>query len=73
MDSILKVVKLLYGVPKAGNHWFKTYYLYYANQLRIDQSIYNPCLLYSDKPFRIVGLQTNNTLFLTDNIFVEAK
>jgi hypothetical protein len=24
--SILKVVKPLYGVPEAGNHWFNTYY-----------------------------------------------
>jgi hypothetical protein len=23
-DSVLKVLKPLYGVPEAGNHWFKT-------------------------------------------------
>ena len=39
----------------------------------MDQSIYNPYLLYSNKPFKIISLQTNNTLFLTNNTFVEAK
>jgi len=39
----------------------------------MDQSMYDPCLLYSNKPFRIVGLQTNDTLFLVDNTFAEAK
>jgi len=39
----------------------------------MDQSIYDPCLLYSNKPFGIVSLQTNNTLFLADNTFTEAK
>jgi len=39
----------------------------------MDQSMYNPCLLYSNKPFGIVGLQINNTLFLVDNTFTEAK
>ena len=39
----------------------------------MDQSMYNPYLLYSNKPFRIIGLQTDNTLFLVDNTFAEAK
>jgi hypothetical protein len=32
-DQILKVVKPLYGVPEAGNHWFKTYYTHHVEQL----------------------------------------
>jgi len=35
--------------------------------------MYNPYLLYSNKPFRIVSLQINNTLFLIDNTFIEAE
>jgi hypothetical protein len=34
---------------------------------------YNPCLLYSNKPFGIVGLQTDNTLFLADKTFVNTE
>ena len=38
-------------------------------------STYNPCLLYTkDKNgFSVVRLQTNNTLFLANNIFVTTK
>jgi len=32
-DSILKVIKPLYGVPEAGNHWFKTYHSHHVDQL----------------------------------------
>ena len=39
----------------------------------MDQSTYNPCLLYNDKPFKIIGLQTDNTLFLINNTFTEAE
>ena len=56
--TILKVVRPLYGIPKAGNHWFKTYYNYYIKELNISQSIYNPYLLYLNNliNFRIVSL-----------------
>jgi len=32
---ILKVVRPLYGIPEAGNYWFKTYYNYYIKELNI--------------------------------------
>ena len=35
-DSVLKVVKPLYSVLEAGNHWFKTYYSYYVNELSMN-------------------------------------
>ena len=60
-DSVLKVVKPLYGIPEARNHWFKTYHSHHVEQLQMSQSTYDPCLLYSNdsdrhRPFRIVGL-----------------
>jgi hypothetical protein len=60
-------------VPEAGNHWFKTYYIYYIKQLYIEQLTYNPCLLQSNNSFSIVGLQTNNTLFLANKTFAKVK
>jgi hypothetical protein len=39
----------------------------------MEQSTYDPCLLQSNNPFGIVGLQTDNTLFLADETFAEAK
>src|SRR5450755_3231568 len=35
------------------------------------QSTYDPCLLYSTRPSGIVGLQTDNTLFLADKEFAD--
>jgi hypothetical protein len=34
---------------------------------------YDPCLLYSNKPFSIVDLQTDNTLFLANKTFADAE
>jgi hypothetical protein len=72
-DCVLKVLKPLYGVPEAGNHWFKTYHSHHVQQLHMDQSTYDPCLLQSNEPFGIVGLQTDDTLFLADKTFAEAE
>jgi hypothetical protein len=72
-DTVLKVLKPLYGVPEAGNHWFKTYHSHHVQQLHMDQSTYDPCLLQSNEPFGIVGLQTDDTLLLADETFAEAE
>ncbi|SLM40545.1 hypothetical protein SS1G_12712 [Lasallia pustulata] len=72
--SILQVVKPLYGVPEAGNHWFNTYHHHHTEKLCMNQSTYNPCLLYTNSNgFGIVGLQTVDTLFLADETFTAAK
>jgi len=39
----------------------------------MSQSTYDPCLLYSNKPFGIVGLQTDDTLFLAKKTFADAE
>lgn len=70
-DSILKVLKPLYGVPEAGNHWFKTYHSHHIDHLGMTQSTYDPCLLYNTQPFGIVGLQTDDTLILADPKFAD--
>jgi hypothetical protein len=72
-DSVLKVVKPLYGVPEAGNHWFKTYHSHHLNELAMEQSTYDPCLLHSNRPFGVVGLQTDDTLFVGDDDFAEKE
>ena len=35
----------------------------------MEQSTYDPCLLYSNQPFGVVGLQTDDTLFVGDDDF----
>ena len=69
-DSLLQVVKPLYGVPEAGNHWFRTYHDHHTQELKMTQSTYDPCLLHtSTNRFGLVGLQTDDTLFLADPEF----
>ncbi len=70
--SILKIIKLLYGVPKAGNLWFNSYHRHHLEKLSMTQSTYDLRLLYTDNNscrFGIVGLQTDDTLFLADKTF----
>src|SRR6266480_3650336 len=69
--SILRVLKPLYGIPEAGNHWFNTYHQYHTDDLGLTQSTFDPCLLFTDSSigFAIVGLQTDDTLFLADMKF----
>ena len=70
-DCILQVVKPLYGVPEAGNHWFATYHGHHLNRLGMTESTYDPCLLYktNSSEFGIVGMQTDDTLILANDIF----
>ena len=68
-NSILQVVKPLYGVPKTGNHWFATYHNHYTIKLEMTESIYDACLLYRSRPLGIIGLQTDDTLILADKVF----
>jgi hypothetical protein len=72
-DAILKVLRPLYGVPEAGNHWFNTYHWHHLEQLGMHQSTFDPCLLFynnkndkNDNGFGIVGMQTDDILLLTD-------
>ena len=73
--SIIKVIKPLYGVPEAGNHWFNTYHTHHTKELRIEQSTYDPCLLHciEGSQFGVVGLQTDDTLFLANTSFAAAE
>jgi hypothetical protein len=39
----------------------------------MNQSTYDPCLLYSNHPFGVVSIQTDNTLILRDSQFIEKE
>jgi hypothetical protein len=76
-DCILKVIKSLYDVSKADNHWFKTYHDHDINKLEMIQFIYDSCLLYIIDRIcmRIVDMQIDDILILADQSFavVEEK
>ncbi len=44
-DTILFIVKPLYSLAEAGNHWFAIYLDHYKEKLEIEMSFYNVCLL----------------------------
>jgi hypothetical protein len=69
---IMVIVKPLYGVAKAGAYWFVTYFKHHIEQLRMAISTYDPCLLVTTNEadgFGVVGLQTDDSLDLSDDIF----
>ncbi len=72
-DCILKVIKSLYDVSEADNHWFKTYHDHHINKLRMTQFTYDLCLLYitviSYIDMKTVSMQTDDTLILADQSF----
>ena len=72
-DCILKIIKSLYKIPKANNHWFVIYQNHHISKLDMMQSTYNFCLLYKSDLFGIVKLQIDDILLLINNQFVNAE
>jgi hypothetical protein len=76
-DSILRVVKPLYGVPEAGAHWFNTYQKHHKNNLMMIESTFDSCLLHIEfifiNRFEVIDIQTDDTLILADDEFVTLK
>jgi hypothetical protein len=72
--TILRVIKPLYSILEAGNHWFHIYQPYYIEKLDIRQSIFDPCLLHATgSDIGLVRLQTDNTLILASTTFAERE
>ncbi len=70
-ECILKVIKSLYEVSEADNHWFKIYHDHHIDKLSMIQFTYDSCLLYiiNHICMRIVSMQTDDTFILIDQSF----
>lgn len=71
-DTVMLVIKPLYGIAEAGTHWWVTYYNHHRKKLEMVTSTYDPCLLISsptNAEFGIVGMQTDDTLGLSTLAF----
>jgi hypothetical protein len=70
--TIMVVLKPLYGVAEAGTYWWATYFKHHREKLHITTSTYDPCLLITTakERFAIVGMQTDDTLGLSDSRFI---
>ncbi|KYK57237.1 hypothetical protein DCS_04244 [Drechmeria coniospora] len=74
--TIFRVMRPLYGIPEAGAHWFLTYQNHHREQLGMDQSSYDPCLMVShpdNTAIGIIGMQTDDTIQLGNNVFMERE
>ncbi|KAK1958699.1 hypothetical protein LY78DRAFT_532682, partial [Colletotrichum sublineola] len=45
--TIMQVIKPLYGIAEAGTHWWATYSRHHRENLEMDTSTFDPCLLIS--------------------------
>lgn len=73
-DTIMRVLKPLYGIAEAGSHWFTTYHNHHRLRLEMNTSTYDICLLISTgEHFGLVGMQIDDTLFLADNKIAELE
>lgn len=75
-DTILLVVKLLYGLAEAGNYQFAIYLDHYKEKLDIEMSYYDTCLFITrngGKNFGIAGLQTDIILNVRMKAFMKKE
>jgi hypothetical protein len=74
-DSVMVILKPLYGIPEAGTHWFNTYHNHHTEKLDMVVSTYDPCLLITTtkQAFGIVGMQTDDTLILASDEFSQKE
>ena len=73
---VLQVVKPLYGIAEAGNHWFATYLDHHKEKLDMEMSSYDACLLITKNGsvnFGITGLQTDDTLNVGTEAFMKKE
>ncbi len=47
-NNILNIVKSLYDILEANNHWFVIYHVHHVNKLEMSQSIYDLCFLHTN-------------------------
>jgi len=69
------VLKPLYGIAEAGTYWWAIYSKHYKEKLFITTSTYDPCLLITTlkEIFRVVGMQIDDTIILTNKKFLALK
>ena len=75
-DTVLHIVKPLYGLAEAGNYWFATYLDHNKKKLGMKMSPYDICLLITKddgENFGIAGLQTDNTLNIGTEAFIKKE
>ena len=71
-NTIIRVIKPLYGIAEAGVHWFATYQGHHTSELDMSTSTFDPCLMITNHgptTFGMIGMQTDDTLILATPAF----
>lgn len=55
-DTVLKVVRPLYGIPESGLHWYLTYLENHVDNLGMNRTKADPCVTWKSKGNCIQGL-----------------
>jgi hypothetical protein len=69
---IIVIIKLLYEIAKAGAYWWAIYFKHYCEQLNMEISTYDPCLLITTADFEhfsIMEMQTDDIFGLYNEGF----
>ena len=71
-DTVMVVLKPLYGIAEAGTHWWAMYSKHYKEKLGMVTFTFDLCFLITATRalFGLVSMQTNNTLILGDTQFL---
>lgn len=75
-DTVLRVVKPLYGVPESGLHWHLTYVGHHTGTLRMSRARADPCVLLKHRDGELVGLvilQVDDSFGFGDQQFLAAE
>eukprot|EP00171_Calliarthron_tuberculosum_P023256 IDg23256t1 len=75
--QVLKVLLPLYGMPESPIHWYKTYIDHHKEEMDMNQSLLDPCLLYKHSNqgelIGILGLQVDDTVFAGTQNFLKEE
>ena len=72
-DCIFKIMKSLYEVFEANNHWFFIYHKHHIKKFVMIESTYDSCLFHSIESFDLIDFQIDDTLIFVSNDFVIKK
>lgn len=64
-DTVLLVVKPMYGIPESGLHWYIKYLEYPMENLKMTGTTAHPCVLVKRKEGEVIGtvaLQVDDSL-----------
>lgn len=76
-DTVLRVVRPLYGIPESGLHWYLTYLDHHVGRLGMKQSRADPCFLMKHREDGtidgVVVLQVDDSLIVGSKQFMKME